>query len=182
MRRHSEQIGGTGLDDAVERARRVERRVRNELTAAHDGDCKTDDTDIMAERTERIDDRISIESPVRDDRPAIREHGVVGMHDTFRLPGGSGGEGQIDDAIGIGRDRKRSSGCRHHVAAEPQDRARLGNVRPATVRADTPSSDAARHRAWKRCGAFPHPRRSPAAQRKRLSPRVRASATISLQV
>ena len=64
MGRHSEHIGRAGLDDAVEHARRIERRMRNELTAADDGDGQPDDTDIMAERTERIDDRILIESPV----------------------------------------------------------------------------------------------------------------------
>jgi hypothetical protein len=60
----------------------------------------------MAQRTERIDNRILVERPVLGDRSSIRKDGIVGMHHPFGLSRRSGGEGKIHDAVGIARMRK----------------------------------------------------------------------------
>ena len=102
------RIGCAGLDDAVEHTDRIERRVHYQFTAAGDGDGEPNRSDIVAHRTERIDDRIRVERPVLHDRPCIREHRVVRMHDAFRLPGRARREGEVNDAIGIGGARKNA--------------------------------------------------------------------------
>ena len=52
MGRHAEQIGCAGLDDAIEHARRIERRVHHEFTAADDRNGQADDADIVAHGAE----------------------------------------------------------------------------------------------------------------------------------
>ncbi len=65
-------------------------------------------------------------------RPAVREQRIVRMHDPLGLSGRAGGEGEIDNAIGIARGGK-TAGPGTRQAGEPDRLLILRNVGPKRI-------------------------------------------------
>src|SRR6266536_1063838 len=61
VRRHPKQKGCARLHYTIKHPGGVKRRVYDEFPAGRDSDRKSDDADVMAEGTERIDDRVLVE-------------------------------------------------------------------------------------------------------------------------
>src|ERR1700754_5010560 len=101
MRGYAQEERRVGLDDTVENAWRIQWRVNHDLASGDQTNRKSDDSDVVAQRAERIDDGILIEAPVADHRPAVGENGIVGVHHAFGMASGARGVGQINNSVRV---------------------------------------------------------------------------------
>ena len=102
VRRHADQEAGVGFQNAVGEARAARQVVDDELGAHRQRHHLGAEAEIVAERRQRIDHRGVADAPVLGKLARVGEQRVVGVHHALRLAGGAGGEGEIDDLVGIG--------------------------------------------------------------------------------
>ena len=182
VRRHADQEARPGFEDAVGEACAARQIVDDEFAAHRKRHHLRAEAEVVAERAERKHHGRVVDVPVLGELARVGEQRVVGVHHALRLARRAGGEGEIDDAVGVGFQR-RAQAALSPMPANGVGVARRARLQPVDVleRRTRPSARRSNRACPRRRRSRParsaRPRWSAAAVRRPRQPCGRDAAT-----